>query len=277
MKRLLLAVDGTPSSRAARAFGLRWAKLQSAEVTGLAVLDKEGMTGSEAVPIGGSAFKARRDERHVEAARVYLEAELKAFTTDAATTGVKANGLLMTGEPVRTIVAEADVNDVIVLGRTTTFDLGDDAPGLAIVTSLLGAAPRPVIITPDNETPDGDVLVAFDGSLSSARALQLFALLGSAWRKRSITVLSLDEELGRAEGLAQRAASYLIAHDYRATPRPIVSARAPGGAIIELAKEIQAGLIVQGAFGNRSWMDFILGSTTEAMLKDARLPLFMSH
>lgn len=277
MKRLLLAVDGTPSSRAARAFGLRWAKLLNADVTGLAVLDTDAMTGAEAVPIGGAAFKARRDERHVEAARAYLEAELKGFTTDAATIGVKANGLLTTGEPVGTIVAEADVNDVIVLGRTTTFDLGNDAPGLAIVTSLLGAAPRPVIVTPDNETPDGDVLVAFDGSLSSARALQLFALLGSAWRTRGITVLSLNEELDRAERLAQRAASYLIAHDYRATPRPIVSARAPGGAIIEMAKEIQAGLIVQGAFGNRSWMDFILGSTTEAMLKDARLPLFMSH
>ncbi len=121
------------------------------------------------------------------------------------------------------------------------------------------------------------MLVAFDGSVSSVRALQLFALLGDAWRKNRVVVLTVDETTDRAARLAQRATSYLAAHGYAATARPVTSAREPVNVILEVAGEMQAGLIVQGAFGNRSWLDFLLGSTTTAMLKDSKIPLFMSH
>lgn len=69
LKRLLLAVDGTPSAKMARSFAFKWALRQNADVTGLAVLDADAMAGPEAVPLGGSTFKARRDERHLVAAR----------------------------------------------------------------------------------------------------------------------------------------------------------------------------------------------------------------
>lgn len=277
MKRMLLAVDGTHSGITARAFGLKWAQRQGAEVTGLAVLDVDAMTGAEAVPLGASSYKAHRDEQHVQADRKYLDAQLKAFTTSAAGLGVKSSEILSSGDPVEAIVTEADVHDVIVMGRTTTFDLGQETLSLDIVTRLLGAAPRPVIVTPDAGTADGDVLVAYDGSVSSVRALQLFALLGDAWRKNRVVVLTVDETTDRAARLAQRATSYLAAHGYAATARPVTSAREPVNVILEVAGEMQAGLIVQGAFGNRSWLDFLLGSTTTAMLRDSKIPLFMSH
>ena len=277
LKRLLLAVDGTPSARMARTFAFQWAKGQNAEVTGLAVFDADAMAGPEAVPLGGSTFKARRDERHILAARAFLEAELKEFSTEAGHRGVRATEVFVTGAPAPSIVAEADINDVVVLGRTTTFDQGQEALGLEVVTHLLGSAPRPVVVVPDDTPVDGGVLVAFDGSVPSVRALQLFALLGSAWRGRAVTVVSIDEAAGKAERLAMRAASFLIAHDYRATPRPIATPRAPVGLILDTAKELRPGLIVLGAYGNRTWFDFLLGSTTSAMLKEANAPLFMSH
>lgn len=277
MKRMLLAVDGTHSGITARTFGLKWARLQGAEVTGLAVLDVDAMTGAEAVPLGASSYKAHRDEQHVQADRKYLDAQLKAFTTSAAALGVKSSEILASGEPVQAIVAEADTHDVIVIGRTTTFDLGKESPSLDIVTNLLGAAPRPVIVTPDADRADGDVLVAFDGSVSSVRALQLFSLLGDAWRRNRVVVLTVHDAADAAARLAQRATRYLAAHGYAATARPVTSAREPANVILEEAGEMPAGLIVQGAFGNRSWLDFLLGSTTTAMLKDAKIPLFMSH
>jgi nucleotide-binding universal stress UspA family protein len=277
LKRLLLAVDGTPSAKMARSFAFQWAQRQNAEVTGLAVLDADVMAGPEAVPLGGSTFKARRDERHLAAARAYLEAELKAFSSEADQHGVRAMDVFVTGVPAPSIVAEVDINDVVVLGRTTTFDQGNEAKGLEVVIQLLGSAPRPVVVVPDDALVDGDVLVAFDGSVPAVRALQLFALLGGAWRDRAVTVISIDETAGKAERLAMRAASFLIAHDYRATPKPIVTPRTPVDSILDTAKALRPGLIVQGAYGNRTWLDFLLGSTTSAMLKEAKAPLFMSH
>jgi nucleotide-binding universal stress UspA family protein len=45
LKRLLLAVDGTPSAKMARSFAFQWAQRQNAKVTGLAVLDADAMAG----------------------------------------------------------------------------------------------------------------------------------------------------------------------------------------------------------------------------------------
>lgn len=277
MKHILLAIDGTGSGKAARELGLRLAHLQGASVTGLAALDEQSMTGPEAVPLGASAYKARRDARHVQSDRVYLENELASFTAEAAGKGVKSTARLVEGEAVKVIVAEAASHDVIIMGRTTTFDLGQETGSLAIVTQLLAEVPRPVIVTPDSVVPDGDVLVAHDGSVSSARSLQLFALLGDAWRTRRVVVLTVDQDAERARLHAQQASDYLSAHGYTSSARPVASTHEPATLILQTANDMKAGLIVQGAFGNRSWLDFLLGTTTTAMLGSTRVPLFLSH
>jgi nucleotide-binding universal stress UspA family protein len=176
-----------------------------------------------------------------------------------------------TGAPAPSIVAEADINDVVVVGRTTTFDQGHEAIRSEVVTQLLGSLPRPIVVVPD-DTP-------FYGTFWSPSTVvsRRFALLGSARRDRAVTVISIDDAAGKAERFAMRAASFLIAHCYRAAPKPIATPRAPVGLILDTAKEMRPGLIVQGAYGNRTWLDFLLGSTTSAMLKEAKAPLFMSH
>jgi nucleotide-binding universal stress UspA family protein len=47
--------------------------------------------------------------------------------------------------------------------------------------------------------------------------------------------------------------------------------------MLDHAELTKADLIVMGAFAHPGWRQLVLGGLTEAMLRDATLPLFMSH
>ena len=50
-----------------------------------------------------------------------------------------------------------------------------------------------------------------------------------------------------------------------------------GKTILAKAKELQADMIVMGAFHHSRWREFILGGVTLTMLEEATIPLLMAH
>ena len=54
IRRILVAIDGTPASRVAQDLAIAIAKRQAAAVTGVGVVDRSWATAPQAVPIGGS-------------------------------------------------------------------------------------------------------------------------------------------------------------------------------------------------------------------------------
>ncbi len=95
------------------------------------------------------------------------------------------------GDPVETLYLAAEPRDLVVTGHDTAYygNIREALPDM--IAKLLMTSPRPMIVCPD-EPPAGEgVLVAYDGSLPAMRALQLFALLGIAKKKR-ISVTSVN-------------------------------------------------------------------------------------
>ena len=62
LRSILLALDGSPYSDAATTLALEWATKFDAGLVAVGVLDKEGITKPQALPIGASAYKKERDE-----------------------------------------------------------------------------------------------------------------------------------------------------------------------------------------------------------------------
>jgi nucleotide-binding universal stress UspA family protein len=50
-----------------------------------------------------------------------------------------------------------------------------------------------------------------------------------------------------------------------------------GRLLLTKAKELDADMIVMGAFHHSRWREFILGGVTLTMLEAAAIPLFMAH
>ena len=120
------------------------------------------------------------------------------------------------------------------------------------------------------------VVIAFDGSLQASRALYAFEASGLG-RSRDVHVVSIASEHKVAADHADRAVEFLAYHEIRAVPTAVASSDAPAATLLDRAKEFGAGLIVMGVYGQPILREFFVGSTTQTMLKEIPVPLFVSH
>ena len=122
----------------------------------------------------------------------------------------------------------------------------------------------------------GEVVVAYDGSLQSARALYAaaFSVLESEAKVHIVSAASARTEAARA---ADQAIAFLRLHQVDAVPHAIESGGDPATVVLEQADRLRAGLIVMGAYGEPVLREFFLGSVSRTILKESKVPVFLAH
>lgn len=137
---------------------------------------------------------------------------------------------------------------------------------------------RPVVVVPETYESTGladHALVAWDGKRSAARALG--DAMGILEGKKRVTVLTI----GPTEPKASPDGG-IIRHLERHGVEAKYMHRSNGGksiaAVIEdTADEVDAKLIIMGAYEHNKFSQDILGGVTNEVLKTAQIPVFMSH
>jgi nucleotide-binding universal stress UspA family protein len=276
LKRILVLLDETPSSIAARHLAIEYARETGAEVTGLAGIDLTFIETGEAVPIGGMAFKVHREKelkRQAEESRGRLHEK---FAAECAAASVPFGWLSFEGEPLAMLYQASETRDVVITGYDTAFrgQLREDRPDM--LAKLIMASPRPTIVCADKPSQGRDVLVAYDGSLPAMRAVQIFALLGLAAQRRVI-VTAIEADQGLAERRTNSAAAYLRSHGYDVGVDPVVSRDTPARIIRTEIANGNIGIVVMGGYGHRGWREFFFGSTTRALIEAPPCALFIYH
>ncbi len=273
LKSLLIALDRTAGSDAARAMALALARKHGASVRGVAVVDSELIAPPEPTPMGGDAYKQHKDAVIIERIRTVDAAIAQAFVAECAAAGINGTAEVVQGEALTVLDAACAAHDMVFIGNDATFGAESATP---LIGGLLRDNPRPLIVVPRAAATGAKTLVAYDGSTPALRALQLFCALGL--RAEGEVMVACANPNGRAaSALAEAGASFLNARGYKATTRSIIGDGEPAPALIDAAKEFGAGMIVAGAYGRRGWREWLLGSTTEALLASSPLPLFIHH
>ncbi len=266
MRRILVALDGSPSSLQAARAGFGLARAGQARVDGLALVP----------PTTGDAAAAGAGEQ--------AGSVMQAFRQEAERIGVSPPDVwAVSGSPLGVIRDEAVEYDLVVLGRESMFDVNSKMCTLPLcIDRIIREEPRPVLLVPEKPTAidqfgsSTPILVAFDGSPASSRALHMFALLGLA-EGRAIHVITVNPaSSGEGEMTAARACSLLRFHGAGETHPIGRDADSPQDAILEAAGALGAGMVVMGAYGTRGIRE-IFGSCTRAVLHAAPVPLFLHH
>ncbi|HQS48646.1 MAG: hypothetical protein B7Y12_05575 [Rhizobiales bacterium 24-66-13] len=276
MKSALLLLGESPSSIAASAYARRLVKSKTAHLTGLAGSDLTFIQAPMPGTIGGAAYHAQMEtglKAEAEKTRQRLE---ETFRRDCVADGLALASLSFAGDPFEQITAASATCDLVIAGHDVTFRGVKSEANSQTLTQLLSATPRPVLICPDTFRSEGDVMIAYDGSLPAMRALQLFALCGG-WADRHVHVLSVDTQLETAERLADDAAAYLRLHGYDVTLCPIGSFEAPSEVIQAYAARSDIEVLVMGAYGRRGLKEFFFGSTTQSIIGAPRSCIFVYH
>jgi nucleotide-binding universal stress UspA family protein len=172
--------------------------------------------------------------------------------------------------------------DLVIAGQEDPDDpeayVGDHLP-----ENLLMSIGRPVLMVPCVGTfplLGSDVMVAWDGSREATRAVH-DALPFMLHAKKTTVVTVNGAKDGPADGCPSGAeiAAVLARHGVRVD---VVNAHAAAGALVgdallDHASNLDADLIVMGAYGHARWEELVMGGATREILRSMKVPVLLSH
>jgi nucleotide-binding universal stress UspA family protein len=187
------------------------------------------------------------------------------------------------GEPtVQAVVGRAWVQDLLVLGQQDAA-AGSLDPDL--VPSVLIDSGTPGIVIPAGGSfevnglaqNDIKIVLAWKPSREAARALHA----ALPWLHRA-HVVHLAVEAADAAGTAWPGAAqvqaWLRLQGVKADIRPHEVGRGNAGqALLELAHDVAADLLVMGCFGHSRARELLMGGASRTVLRDMHLPVLMAH
>lgn len=284
MRAILVALDGSPSSNVAGSVALRLAARHKARLHALGILDTDFIQRPQPVPAGAMSYKRSLDLSLLKEAGQRLEAVLDVFASKARAAEVEFKANKVEGAPRAAIEKAATASDLIVVGKTSLYSPDGEISSLPLcVEQMIRNSVRPILVIPDLRVVGepgrelAPIVVGFDGSVVSSRAIHLFALLGLG-RGRQVHVISQnDGSTAYADLTAEHACSLLRAHGLkrvRAVGLGDQEAGKPAETILGTAKSSDASMIVMGAYGRRGVQE-IFGSCTRSVLSGLRTPLFI--
>ncbi|SAL30305.1 UspA domain-containing protein [Caballeronia udeis] len=215
-----------------------------------------------------------RQERHGALERIFHAELLRA--------GVTGQWIDYPDSSGEAIPRHARYADLVVAGQDDPDDpesfIADHFP-----ETLVMSAGRPVLFIPYTgvfPTLGANIMVAWNGSRESTRAVHdSMPLLQRAER---VTVVRLNESQGepgvnRIPGAD--IALLLARHGVKAEVAAIdgVNDVPMGDMLMSRASDLDADLIVMGAYGHSRWQELVMGGATHTMLQSMPVPVLMSH
>lgn len=276
LRSMLIGLDGSDDCLSVVDLGISWAKKFDSLLIGIGVIDEPAIRGHQTTGHISPSYQVAYDQL-LRDARHDIERVLEQFAIRCSEEQVACKLLEDEGQPCERIVAELQRYDVLLLGCKTHFTQGSEKHPCKTLERVLRNSPRPVIAVPRkiDMTRQG-IVVAYDGSVPAARALQALRATGLS-SFSPIQVVSVDAASSvDAARTAEQAVEYLRFHDIDAERVSLVGPSAVT-AFLDYAERVEAALIVMGAYGQPRMREFFFGSATCAALEKSSIPLFLYH
>lgn len=271
----MLVVDGSEAGIAAQNFALKIAQQKKAPITGIGVLDITWIVEPLPEPFVGTAYSIYGAEE-IEHEHQHVSEALINFAKACKEKDVSYRYVEEKGSPARVIEDLSHRHDLIIMGQTTEFHFELEKPNDLTVKQVARDNPRPILVVPSSYKESGNVMVAYDGSLQSARSLHMFLLLGLGEGKK-IDVLTINKKQERAEEIARKAQAFCVSHGLQCAIHPIESTESPSSIILEKTKELSSEVLVMGAFSHPTIREVLFGSSTLDLIEKGNVPLFIHH
>ncbi len=276
LKEILVHVDTAPSVGRRIKVAAALARTHGAVLTGLFVLSKPHIPEYIRSQMPGDFL----DTQMKSAQRAAKEAE-RLFRELAGQAGVDLDWYCAEGNHAETLSLYGRYADLVVLGqRDPNHPIPAGAEELPVRPILTTG--RPILLLPHDMTAVGvgkRIAIAWDASRLATRAVG--DSLPFLQRAETVTILVVNphgEPAGRGGVLGAAIRQYLARHGIQAGIRHIegepteASRRLHDG-----AAEMNADLIVMGAYGHIRWRELVLGGVTAHMMRNSRVPVLMSH
>lgn len=272
IQSILLAVDASDNAKVATSYATFFATRLDAVLDVVYVVDSRLVntpywTDYGAISLPTTRFTEEMQEVLEQQGKLLLE-EVQEGAKQA---GVQCRSEVRTGIPAAQILEAAKDCDLIIMGRRGESSRLEQGGGIgAVAERVLRSAKQPVLATSTEFQEIKRVLLGFDGS-DRARAAMNYAVELAKRLDVPATALSVHDDEAIAEERLQTVHNYAQAHDLSVTLLPLSGD--PVEVMLETAAE--GDLIAMGAFGEGRIREWLLGSTTESVLRLGEQPVLL--
>ena len=233
-----------------------------------------------AVGEGASVVREIEEERQRKALAAQAEAEFREVTARRGNDRTEWRDV--PGEALHAVQQSARYADLVVAGQADPDATDADDALAGVPGDLVLSAGRPVLFVPyAGRFPKigARVLVAWNAGREAARAVH--DALPFLERAQRVEVVAFDPQRGGAdhgEHPGTDIALYLARHGVKASAAQQRGAGIDVGAqILSRAADMEADLIVMGAYGHSRLRERVLGGATRTLLESMTVPVLMSH
>ena len=286
IKKILCAIDRSPSSLQAFGYAIALARWQKARLSLLEVIE-------EAPPPG--ITRARKSDSVPTETRTTLERDLRRVLTARRASDVKVEIFLRKGNVVQEILAQtkASRSDLLVIGSHGRGGVQRLVLG-SVAEKVLRLATCPVLTVRSgvrlirrSGSPFETILCPTDFSVAANKALAYAKRLAQEADAKLIAMSAIewpfgeDVTYGAVADLRKSIESNASEALARLLPRPgsgphaqsIVAMGKPSAAIIKVARARSVDLIVMGVSGRGALDVALLGSTTHHVIREGAWPV----
>ena len=279
--QVLACIDASPYAQAVCDYAVWAAKQLSTPVTLVHVLDKALHTQtpdlSGSIGLGSQELLlqqlAELDEKHSKLALQRGRLILDAARQQIEQAGVSsADDRLRHGQLLDTLSELESQTRLLVLGKRGFSSA--DAPGhMGLhVERVIRSVHKPILLTQQQFKTPQRIMLAFDGSATAQKSLQMLAASPLCrGLPVHLVMAAAENETSRAELGA--AAQVMRAAGFD-TKTAIVEGE-PDVVLHQYQQEHVIDLLVMGAYGHSRIRQFIVGSTTSAMICNAKCALLI--
>lgn len=274
IKRILLGLGGTPFTDVAIERAVELAKLHGALITGVTVMDTKQLKQVGPIPPGGEAYAAKLRERRLSITEERIDNAIEQFRKKCDESNIPSKIERETGDPFESMIAHARYNDVTIFGLKSLFDYGFTMEPRDALIRLVSQGVRPIIAVSPEFRHIRNVLIAYSGSMESAKAMRRYVQL-NPWRNVRLRVVHFGKSDDSADQLLKDAGDYCRDHGFpNETELVEQSAREH---LIEYARQNDMDLIVMGNSIRNLLFRHLLGDTVLNAIQQSDRPLFLAQ
>lgn len=276
VKRILVGLGTNRTADSVTQHAIEIAAGRHAELVGVAVTDPLRLewTGPRPMGVGVEAATAELRRSRYDRARADIAAAAERFAAACRAAGVPHRVEEVTGDPFDVVEDLVRYHDMCVFGLQGLFE-HDVVPEPAdALERLVAAGVRPILAVAAGFRPIRRVLVAYSGSIESAKTFKHFVQSG-LFADAAVRIVHFGDDAATAGRRLENCAAYFAAHGRTADTDHAQGD--PATALVPYATTWGADLIVAGNSAKNLLLRKLFGETALKLLRGCPLPLYLAQ
>lgn len=274
IKRILAGVCDPQYTVSISYYARELAQRFGAEVTAIAVTDMKRLRNMGSVAIGAGGFVKELVDQRVEDSEASVNQSLDILTRRLDEANIPCRIVKASGDPYDALSDASRYHDLMLFGLRGLFEHGVIEEPPTELIRIVESGARPILAVGPEYREVNRVLIAYSGSVESAKTIRNYAHL-NLWPDSQIKVVHFGKPGHEGPALLTDARDYLHAHGLSAEIEFIEGA--PNAHLLNTAESWNADLIVVGNSAKSLLRRKVFGETALHTIRESQLPLFLSQ